>query len=185
MRWGGSSEDPSTSKPIDSAGRLSQWFAERADSGSLVEYLKTFDVTLSVMQTEEGLRRIAREFVEDLVDDGVIYGEIRWAPEQHLVGGLSLDGAVEAVQAGLDDAVNAAATKGYDIQVGQLISAMRHNNRSMDIAQLALRHREKVRWVLILQAPKRVSLPVVLPKLSMSWLTICSPSLSTPVKPMV
>jgi adenosine deaminase len=136
-------QDPSTSKPIDSAGRLSQWFAERADSGSLVEYLKTFDVTLSVMQTEEGLHRIAQEFVEDLVDDGVIYGEIRWAPEQHLVSGLSLDGAVEAVQAGLDDAVNAAATKGYDIQVGQLISAMRHNNRSMDIAQLALRHRAK------------------------------------------
>ena len=95
------------------------------------------------MQTEDGLQRIAKEFVEDLIDDGVIYGEIRWAPEQHLQNGLSLDGAVEAVQAGLNEAVAAAAKNGYDIQVGQLISAMRQNDRSMDIANLALRHREK------------------------------------------
>ena len=95
------------------------------------------------MQTADGLQRIAKEFVEDLIDDGVIYGEIRWAPEQHLQNGLSLDGAVEAVQAGLNEAVAAAAKNGYEIQVGQLISAMRQNDRSMDIANLALRHREK------------------------------------------
>ena len=136
-------EDPATRAPIDSAKRLGQWFADQSDSGSLVEYLKTFDVTLSVMQTEDGLQRIAKEFVEDLIDDGVIYAEIRWAPEQHLQNGLSLDGAVEAVQAGLNEAVAAAAKIGYDIQVGQLISAMRQNDRSMDIANLALRHREK------------------------------------------
>ena len=95
------------------------------------------------MQTAEGLQRIAKEFVEDLIDDGVIYGEIRWAPEQHLQNGLSLDGAVEAVQAGLNEAVAAAVKNGDHIQVGQIISAMRQNNRSMDIANLALRHREK------------------------------------------
>ncbi|MFT4775294.1 MAG: adenosine deaminase [Pontimonas sp.] len=136
-------EDPATGAPIDQAERLGQWFADQSDSGSLVEYLKTFDVTLSVMQTEDGLQRIAKEFVEDLIDDGVIYGEIRWAPEQHLQNGLSLDGAVEAVQAGLNEAVAAAVKNGDHIQVGQIISAMRQNNRSMDIANLALRHREK------------------------------------------
>ena len=136
-------EDPTTGKAIDSPERLGQWFADQADSGSLVEYLKTFDVTLSVMQTAEGLTRIGREFVEDLVDDGVIYGEIRWAPEQHLESGLTLDGAVEAVQAGIDEAVASAATNGHHIHVGQLISAMRQNDRSMDIAELALRHRDK------------------------------------------
>lgn len=133
--------DPDTGKPIDSASRLGQWFADQSDSGSLVEYLKTFDITTGVMQTAEGLERVARECVEDLADDGVMYGEIRWAPEQHLQRGLSLDGAVEAVQAGLDQGVKIVADRGHQIQVGQLISAMRHLDRGLEIAQLALRHR--------------------------------------------
>jgi len=135
--------DPATGKPIDSASRLGQWFADQSDSGSLVEYLKTFDVTTGVMQTAEGLERVAREFVEDLADDGVIYGEIRWAPEQHLQRGLSLDGALEAVQSGLVRGVKNCADRGHQIQVGQLICAMRHLDRGLDIAQLALRHRDK------------------------------------------
>ncbi len=134
--------DPETGKPIDHALRLGQWFAEQADSGSLVEYLKTFDITTGVMQTAAGLARVAREFVEDLADDGVIYGEIRWAPEQHLRGGLSLDGAVEAVQEGLNQGVKSVADRGHTIQVGQLVSAMRHLDRGVEIAQLALRHRD-------------------------------------------
>ena len=88
--------------PAPDAESLGDWFSEQSNSGSLVEYLKTFDLTTSVMQTRDGLARVAREFVLDLADDGVIYGEVRWAPEQHLTRGLSLDEAVEAVQAGLD-----------------------------------------------------------------------------------
>ena len=53
-------------------------------SGSLVRYLETFDHTIAVMQTAASLRRVAREFVEDLAADGVVYGETRWAPEQHI-----------------------------------------------------------------------------------------------------
>jgi adenosine deaminase len=136
-------EDPETGKPIDNAKRLGQWFADQSDSGSLVEYLKTFDITTGVMQTAEGLVRVAREFVEDLADDGIIYGEIRWAPEQHLQRGLSLDAAVEAVQEGLTQGVANVADSGHTIQVGQLISAMRHLDRGVEIAQLALRHRDK------------------------------------------
>lgn len=135
--------DPETGKPIDSAVRLGQWFADQSDSGSLVEYLKTFDITTGVMQTAEGLERVAREFVEDLADDGVIYGEIRWAPEQHLHNGLSLDDVVEAVQAGLESGVKAVGDRGHQIEVGQLISAMRHLDRGVEIAKLALRHRGK------------------------------------------
>ena len=131
------------SKAITDAGRLGQWFAEKADSGSLVEYLKTFDVTTAVMQSEVALHRIAREFVEDLVADGVVVGEIRWAPEQHVQGGLSLDATVEAVQAGIDEAVAAARASGKTIYVGQLVTAMRHLDRSVEIARLALRHRDK------------------------------------------
>jgi adenosine deaminase len=135
--------DDETRGPITDAERLGQWFAEKSDSGSLVEYLKTFDVTTAVMQSEAGLHRIAREFVEDLVSDGVIVGEIRWAPEQHVQGGLSLDATVEAVQSGIEEAVSAARAAGKTIYVGQLVTAMRHLDRSVEIAQLALRHRDK------------------------------------------
>jgi adenosine deaminase len=122
---------------------LGQWFRESADSGSLVRYLETFDHTVAVMQTKEGLFRVAKEFVEDLADDGVVYGEVRWAPEQHLQKGLSLDEAVEAVQEGLEAGVDAVAEGGREIQVGQLITAMRHADRGQEIAELAVRHRNK------------------------------------------
>lgn len=120
---------------------LGEWFRESANSGSLVRYLETFDHTIAVMQTREGLIRVAKEFVEDLADDGVVYGEVRWAPEQHLRQGLSLDEAVEAVQAGLEAGVDAVAETGRDIQVGQLITAMRHADRGQEIAELAVRQR--------------------------------------------
>ncbi|GAA1688877.1 adenosine deaminase [Microbacterium sediminicola] len=129
--------------PEDSAEDLADWFAESCDSGSLVEYLKTFDLTTAVMQTTEGLRRVAREFVEDLVADGVIYGEVRWAPEQHLQRGLSLDEVVEAVQDGIEEGEDAAERAGRDIRVGQLITAMRHTDRSLEIAKLAVDWRER------------------------------------------
>ena len=120
---------------------LGEWFRESADSGSLVRYLETFDHTIAVMQTKEGLFRVAKEFVEDLADDGVVYGEVRWAPEQHLQKGLTLDEVVEAIQEGLDAGVDAVAETGRDIQVGQLITAMRHADRGQEIADLAVRHR--------------------------------------------
>lgn len=128
--------------PETDAEALGKWFADQSNSGSLVEYLKTFDVTTSVMQTSAGLTRIAREFVEDLHSDGVICGEIRWAPEQHLRKGLSLDDAVSAVQAGIDEAVSAIEAGGSTIWIGQLISAMRQADNGLDIATLALRHRD-------------------------------------------
>ena len=129
--------------PADDEAGLAAWFSKQSDSGELVEYLKTFDLTIGVMQTREGLVRVAREFVEDLAADGVIWGEIRWAPEQHLARGLSLDETVEAVQEGLDQGVDAAASTGHRIRVGQLVTAMRQNDRSQEIAELALRHRDR------------------------------------------
>lgn len=127
--------------PEAAADDLADWFEDQSDSGSLVEYLKTFDLTIAVMQTREGLRRVAKEFVEDLAADGVIYGEVRWAPEQHLQGGLSLDEVVEAVQEGIEEGEDSVEASGRDIRVGQLISAMRHTDRSLEIAELAVRHR--------------------------------------------
>jgi adenosine deaminase len=95
------------------------------------------------MQTEPALRRIAREFVEDLADDGVVYGEVRWAPEQHLTRGLTLDQAVEAVQAGIEEGVARVEETGRVIAVGQLITAMRHADRAQEIAELAVRQRDR------------------------------------------
>ncbi|MFB7251681.1 adenosine deaminase [Microbacterium sp. NPDC056234] len=117
---------------------LSDWIAKKADSGSLAEYLKAFEITTAVMQSADGLTRIAREFVEDLADDGVIYGEVRWAPEQHQVGGLSLEQAVEAVQRGIEEGEEAVDRAGRSIRVGQLLSAMSHTGRARDIAELAV-----------------------------------------------
>lgn len=128
--------------PASDAASLADWFAAQSDSGSLPEYLRTFDITTGVMQTEHGLHRVAKEFVLDLAEDGVIYGEVRWAPEQHLQRGLTLDQAVEAVQAGIEEAIGLVASHGGRIRVGQLISAMRHLDRADEIAQLALRHRD-------------------------------------------
>ncbi len=129
--------------PATDAVQLGDWFADQSDSGSLVEYLKTFDVTTSVMQTREGLERVAREFVQDLHADGVIYGEVRWAPEQHLNRGLSLDETVEAVQAGIEAGIEDVTSAGGRIRIGQLVSSMRHTDRGLEIAQLAVRHRDR------------------------------------------
>ncbi|MFM6974552.1 MAG: adenosine deaminase [Agromyces sp.] len=127
--------------PATDAEALGAWFTAQSNSGSLVEYLKTFDITTAVMQTREGLERVAREAVVDLAADGVIWAELRWAPEQHLQRGLTLDQAVEAVQAGIDAGIDEAADAGRAIGVGQLVSAMRHADRGQEIAELAVRHR--------------------------------------------
>jgi adenosine deaminase len=86
--------------PAPDAESLGEWFTTMADSGSLVKYLETFDHTVAVMQTVDGLSRVARECVEDLATDGVVYAEVRWAPEQHVQAGLTLDQVVEAVLSG-------------------------------------------------------------------------------------
>jgi adenosine deaminase len=127
--------------PTTDAAELGKWFRDAADSGSLVRYLETFDHTIAVMQTREGLARVAREFVLDLHADGVIYGELRWAPEQHLRGGLTLDETVEAVQQGIEEGIDLVALEGGDIMIGQLVTAMRHADRGLEIAELAVRHR--------------------------------------------
>ncbi|MDR7251571.1 adenosine deaminase [Nocardioides sp. BE266] len=126
--------------PADDAESLGRWFTEAADSGSLVRYLETFDHTVAVMQTGASISRVARECVEDLAADGVVYAEIRYAPEQHVTGGLTLDEVVAAVQEGFDAGM---AASGGRIVVRQLLTAMRHQARSMEIAELAIAWRDR------------------------------------------
>src|SRR3954447_21698646 len=124
--------------PASSPAELGTWFTTMADSGSLVEYLETFDHTVGVMQTASGLARVARECVEDLAADGVVYAEVRYAPEQHVTLGLSLDEVVSAVHAGFEEGM---ASTG--ITVRQLLTAMRHQARSREIAELSIAWRDR------------------------------------------
>jgi adenosine deaminase len=126
--------------PAGDAESLGRWFAESADSGSLVRYLETFDHTVAVMQNGPAIARVARECVEDLAADGVVYAEVRYAPEQHVTGGLTLDEVVAAVQEGFDAGM---AASGNGIVVRQLLTAMRHQARSMEIAELAIAWRDR------------------------------------------
>ncbi|MEV5339819.1 adenosine deaminase [Streptomyces sp. NPDC052773] len=129
--------------PQSDPGKLGLWFREAADSGSLERYLETFSHTVGVMQTRDALFRVAAECVEDLAEDGVVYAEIRYAPEQHLDGGLGLEEVVEAVNEGFREGERRAGQAGRRIRVGALLTAMRHAARSLEIAELANRYRDE------------------------------------------
>ena len=126
--------------PATDPAALGRWFRDSADSGSLARYLETFSHTVAVMQTPDALRRVAREYVADCAAEGIVHSEVRWAPEQHVAGGLSLDGAVEAVRSGLAEGVAEVRAAGGHISVVQILCAMRHLDRSLEIAELVVRH---------------------------------------------
>lgn len=121
---------------------LADWFYETADSGSLVAYLTTFDLTVAVLQRPEHLERVARELVEDLAADGVVYAEVRWAPEVHLREGSSGYEVVAAVWRGLSAGMATEATRGHAIIVRQILTAMRHQEPSTWTADLAVACRD-------------------------------------------
>jgi adenosine deaminase len=127
--------------PAGEPGELRRWFTGAANSGSLERYLETFAHTVAVMQTRDALRRVAAECAADLAGDGVVYAEVRFAPELHTQNGLALEQVVEAVLEGL-------AQGGRDgdgrprIRVGLLLTAIRQAARSMEIAELAVRYRD-------------------------------------------
>ena len=128
--------------PATDAESLGRWFVESADSGSLERYLETFDHTVAVMQRADHLTRVARECAEDLAADGVVYAEVRYAPEQHLEGGLTLEEVVRAVQDGFDEGMAAVGPE-RPIVVRQLLTAMRHQARSREIAELVVVNRDR------------------------------------------
>lgn len=127
--------------PAENVDDLARWFSRSADSRSLVPYLETFEQTIAVMQTAANLRRVAAEFVADMAADGVVYGEVRWAPEQHLRAGLTLAEAVAAVRDGLAQGMRACRARGEEIEVRQVLTAMRHAEPTLDTAQLVVRFR--------------------------------------------
>ena len=99
--------------------------------------------TVAVMQTRDQLERVASETALDLARDGVVYAEVRFAPELHTGRGLKLDEVVTAVLAGFDHGMRQAELEGRTIIVRAILSAMRQNNRSEEIAALAVRFRDE------------------------------------------
>ncbi len=123
-----------TSEPTE----LAAWFHRGAQRGNLVEYLEGFTHTIAVMQTKEGLERVAFEFIEDMATDGVIYAEVRFAPVYHTQKGLTQDEVIAAVIAGLQK-----GSSQFGVTWGLIICAMRDRNDSLEAAELALRWRDQ------------------------------------------
>jgi adenosine deaminase len=126
------------SLPFTEVGQLQAWFTRGAESKDLLQYLATFEHTLAVMQTEAAIERVAAECALDLALDGVRYAEVRFAPELHQQAGLALEAVVEAVQSGFRRGSEMALQQGKQIVVNTIVCAMRSEQRSLEIAKLAV-----------------------------------------------
>ena len=129
--------------PTDDPKQLADWFEESCNSHSLVRYLETFSHTIAVMQSKEAIIRVSRECAIDLARDGVVYAEVRGAPELFTEQGLTLDQVVEATLEGFKQGMAEAAHEGNKIRVESLLCGMRQNNRSQEAAAAVVKYRNK------------------------------------------
>ena len=108
--------------------------------GTLEDYIKRFDITLSVMQTPKSLKRIAYELIEDVAKENVRYIEVRYSPILHTQRGMTLNTAIESVQKGLKK-----GEKQYGVKSGIIICGIRHISpeKSLILADLAVRYKNK------------------------------------------
>ena len=121
--------------PASGVEALATWF-DQSESGSLETYLASFEHTIGVMQDPRSLERVAYEAALDLAADGVVYAEIRFCPLLHVTRGMSPGEVIEAVSAGL-----ARGESETGLSWGLIIDAMRQDDRSMEMARLAVSHR--------------------------------------------
>lgn len=125
--------------PTTDEAELNDWFFCGGDDvGDLPKYLAKFGHTFGVMQTPAAVHRVAREAAEDIAADGVVYAEVRFGPSLHTARGMVLDEVIETVVAGL-----AEGSAGTPLKVGVLAVALRNESNSVEIAEAALRHRER------------------------------------------
>ena len=129
--------------PTEDPAKLADWFQESCDSGSLVRYLETFAHTIAVMQTREGIMQVARECAIDLARDGVVYAEVRGAPELFTEQGLTLNQVVEATTEGYKEGMAEAKREGNTIRVESILCGMRQNNRSQETAEAVIKYRDQ------------------------------------------
>jgi len=136
-------ENGYTELPTDDAAELGRWFHSGADRKSLELYLDGFRHTVGVMQTPEAITRVASECAQDLAADGIVYAEVRYAPELSTQDGLSLDAVMEAWLAGFEHGAKTAAAAGDPIVIRAIVTAMRQFARSAEIAELSVRYRDQ------------------------------------------
>ena len=129
--------------PTNDATELAEWFRASCDSGSLVRYLETFAHTVAVMQRHQDVVRVARECAVDLARDGVVYAEVRMAPELLTENGLTISAAIEAILEGFRAGEKEAQAEGNIIRVTSLLCGMRQNTLSQEVAELAVKYRDK------------------------------------------
>ena len=113
-----------------------------ADRKSLELYLETFDHTVGVMQERDAIIRVAAECAEDLAADGVVYAEVRMAPELCTERGLTLDEVQDAILEGFRVGSAAAELAGRPIVMRSIVTAMRQAARSVEVAECAVRWRD-------------------------------------------
>jgi len=124
--------------PADDEAALATWFHRGADRLDLGLYLETFEHTVGVMQTPEACHRVAAECAADLADDGCVYAEVRFAPALHTEGGMALPEVLESVLAGFAD-----GSAGTGLTIRTLVTAMRTSTDSREVAELAVRYRDR------------------------------------------
>jgi adenosine deaminase len=129
--------------PTRDPDELAAWIRRGADRKSLELYLETFQHTVGVMQERDAIIRVAAECVEDLAADGVVYAEVRYAPELSVERGLTLDEVVEANLEGFRIGMERAAVAGNPIVMKVLVTAMRQAARSVEVAECAVRYRDQ------------------------------------------
>jgi len=130
-----------TKLPSYNPAELATWFVNACSSGTLELYLETFEHTISVMQTKEEIERVARECVLDLAADGVVYAEVRGAPELFTRKGLTLDQVIEATVEGHKQGMAEAKAAGREIRVEVLLCALRQNNFSDEVATKVVKYK--------------------------------------------
>src|SRR5687768_15037854 len=128
--------------PTTDPDELARWFTLGADRKSLELYLEGFRHTVAVMQTRDAIARVAAECAEDLAADGVVYAEVRMAPELCTEQGLTLDEATAAMLEGFRIGTERAAVAGNPIVMKLLVTAMRQAARSVEVAECAVRWRD-------------------------------------------
>ena len=128
--------------PTTDPAELETWMRRGADRKSLELYLETFAHTVAVLQERDAIIRVAAECAEDLAADGVVYAEVRYAPELSTERGLTLDEVVDANLEGFMIGSRRAEEAGRPIVMKMLVTAMRQAARSVEVAECAVRWRD-------------------------------------------
>ncbi|MEO8937335.1 MAG: adenosine deaminase family protein [Burkholderiaceae bacterium] len=125
--------------PATTVAGLVTWLDARAHAGSLVEYLRGFDLTVAAMATPAAMERVAFEAAEDAHRDGCVLAEFRIAPILFEPYGISADAATEALLAGL---MRASVATG--MPSGLVVCGMRQQSEAEVAysADVALCHRD-------------------------------------------